>query len=403
MSFQLWHIAWRNLFRNPRRTLASLLTVSLGAGGLTIYQGFNTGMTDSYRENRIRVQYGHAQLYPANYRSKAIEEPWKSWFTNSAEIEQKIKSVKNVLEVYPRVTFFSMIQKGGITLAGKGEGVIPAKENLFFDHLNFEEGHPLENPGEIVLGIGLANGLGVKAGDTVTLLGQTVNGQMNGADLTVAGIFHTGIKDFDDTIFRMDLSDAHSLLGTDRVEYFSLQTTGVNDWDTISTELNRILPGYEFISFDKLDETFYGNAVRFLNSQYQFIRAILLILVGLGIFNMISVGLLERASEVGALRANGEPRQRLVKIFFIENSLIGILGGVLGVLLAWIIVKTILVGGISMPPAPATTRWLLVKIQMLPEHYLKAVLLASMTTLLASMLPIYRLMRRSIPDLLLSH
>jgi putative ABC transport system permease protein len=403
VSLQIIHIAWRNLFRNPRRTLASLLTVSLGAAGLTVYQGFNNGMTNSYRENRIRVQYAHAQFYQQNYRTRAVEEPWKMWFTNAEAIEEKLKKISNVIEVYPRVTFFSMLQKGGITLAGKGEGVVSKKENAFFDHLNFEEGHPLNSTGEIVLGQGLAKGLGAKAGDVVTLLGQTVNGQMNGADLTVAGIFHTGIKDFDDTMFRIDLTDAQSLLGTNRVEYFAIQTTGVSDWDIVSNEVNKKIPGYDLVSFDELDEVFYGNAVRFLNSQFQFMRAILMVLVGLGIFNMISVGLLERAGEVGALRANGEPRKRLMKIFILENAMIGIIGGAIGIALAWVVVEVFLRNGVSMPPAPATTRWLLVKIEILKEHYIQSVLLVSFTTVLACILPIIRLMKKSIPALLLSN
>lgn len=403
MNFKILYIAWRNLFRNPRRTIASLLTVSLGAGCLTIYQGFNNGMTNRYRENRIRVQYGHAQLYPKNYRSQAIEEPWKVWFTDPVIIEQKLKSVKNVIEVYPRITVFSIIQKGGISLTGKGEGVNAQRENSFFDHLNFENGKSLAGPGEIILGKGLAAGLGAKENDTVTLLSQTVSGQMNGADFVVSGIFHTGIKDFDDTMFRIDLKDAQSLLATDRVEYFSLQTTGVQDWESVRMGVEASLPDYEIVSFDELDSAFYGNAVRFLNSQFQFIRFILLLLVGLGIFNMISVGLLERAPEVGALRANGEPRSRLFKIYLIESGMIGFLGGMIGLTLAWITVHTFLVGGISMPPAPATTRWLLVLIEILPEHYLQALSLAVCTTLLASLMPIVRLMRSSIPKLLSSY
>jgi putative ABC transport system permease protein len=403
MNAKIIYIAWRNLFRNPRRTIASLLTVSLGAGCLTVYQGFNNGMTNRYRENRIRVEYGHGQLFPLNYRSQAVEEPWKSWFADPASIATKLKSVKNILEVYPRLTFFSILQKGGISLSGKGEGVISLRENSFFDHLNFVQGHPLTGPGGIILGQGLANGLGAKEGDTITILSQTVSGQMNGADLVVSGVFHTGIKDFDDTIFRVDLSDAQSILATDRVEYFSLQTTGVEDWDKVHKGVVEVLPKYEILSFDELDTAFYGNAVRFLNSQFQFIRFILMLLVGLGIFNMISVGLLERAPEVGALRANGEPRSRLFKIYLIESGLIGLLGGSIGLVLAWLMVNTVLAGGINMPPAPATTRTLQVMIQMLPQYYIQAISLSVITTIVASLLPIVRLMRSSIPKLLSSY
>ncbi len=132
---ELLKISWRNLFRNPRRTFASLCTVALGAAGLLIYQGFNTGVMNQYRENVIHGYYGFGQVFPKDYFGKVHEQPWKMWFADGEEVEKQIRSVPGVTQVFPRVLFYAFIVKGGITLGGKGEGVIPERENTFFTPL----------------------------------------------------------------------------------------------------------------------------------------------------------------------------------------------------------------------------------------------------------------------------
>lgn len=399
---ELLKISWRNLFRNPRRTWASLCTVALGAAGLLIYQGFNTGVMNQYRENVIHGYYGYGQVFPQNYYGKVHETPWKLWFENPEQAEQQIRTSSAVKQVFPRVSFYSFVVKGGITLGGKGEGVIPDRENAFFTAMNFIEGHDLQAPDQIILGKGLAQSLDAKVGDVVTLLTQTVNGQLNGADLTVAGIFFTGKQIIDDSFYRVDLKQAQQLLDTNRVEMFSLATAGVEAWPQVEQDIRKANPALEAVPFEILDKNYYQNSVDFLNAQFSFIRSIILVIVAMGIFNVISTGLLERAGEIGALRANGEKRSRLYKILMIENALLGVLGGLLGIVIAVIVNKTLLAKGIPMPPAPGITRQFFVFLEILPSHYTQALLLPMLATLLASLWPVWKLLRKTIPELLRS-
>lgn len=400
--FELCKIAWRNLFRNPRRTWASLCTVAFGASGLLIYQGFNTGVMNQYRENLIHGYTGHGQVFPKNYFGKTHETPWKKWFEDPDLVERNIRSSAAVTDVFPRVSFFSFIVKGGTTLGGRGEGVIPERENKFFTELNFISGHDLQGPDEIILGKGLAESVDAKVGDTVTLLTQTVNGQLNGADLTVAGIFFTGKKVIDDAFYRVELKQAQQLLDTDRVEMFALATRGVDHWAQAEKEIHQANADVEAIPFEILDKDYYQNSVDFLNAQFAFIRTIILVIVGMGIFNVISTGLLERAGEMGALRANGEKRSRLFQILLIENALLGILGGFLGVCLAILIDKTLLAKGVLMPPAPGITRQFMIFLDIQASHFTQALVLPMLATIVASLWPIIRLLKKSIPDLLRS-
>ena len=399
----LLFLAWRNLFRNPRRTLASLLTVALGSAGLLIYQAFNTGIMNQYRENTIHGYYGYGQVYPAGSYDRVHEKPWEHWIQDPDAVEAKLREIPQVKDVFPRLTVYAFLVKGGITLGGKGQGVLPERESRFFDQMNFIEGHDLQGDEDVILGRGLAKSLGAHVGDTVTILTQTTHGQLNGADLKVSGIFHMGKKIIDDSFFRMPLKVSQQLLDTKSVELFSLATTGVDSWPTIASQLKTKDASLEAIPFEILDKIYYQNAVDFLSAQFAFIRVIILIIVALGIFNTIAVALLERAGEIGALRANGESRKRIALILFMENLILGCAGGALGICIAVMLDRTLLVRGIPMPPGPGTDRMFMIFLQMLPGHYISALLLPAVTAALASLWPIRRLLMRSIPDLLRSH
>lgn len=396
-------IAWRNLFRNQRRTLASLITVAFGAAGLLVFQGFNNGIMNQYRENTIRGYYGYGQIFNHDYYGSVYEKPWEHWIKDPATMEQQLKAIPGIVQLFPRLSFYSFVVKGGINLAGKGEGVLPERETQFFDKLNFEEGTNLNAEDEIILGKGLAKSLDAKVGDTVTILSQTIHGQINGVDVRVAGIFHMGIKAIDDQYYRLHLKTAQSLLNTDQVELFSVQTQGVEAWDDIQHQIETKVPTLQGVRFEILDKVYYQNSVDFLEAQFSFVRSIILLIVGLGIFNTVAVGLLERGGEVGALRANGESVNRLWRIFLLENFFLGIIGGVAGLMIAVLINKTLLASGIPMPPGPGITRHYRIFLEMTPIHYVSALILPASVCLLSSMWPIRKLLSQKIPDLLRTH
>jgi putative ABC transport system permease protein len=378
--------------------------VAFGAAGLLIFQGFNEGIFSSYRENTIRVRYGHGEVFTRGYLTKKVEEPWKMWFENPNDLEAKLRAVPHVRNVFPRVTFYAFLTKGGVNLTGRGEGVVAAQEAKFFSAMNFIEGTDLDRAEDpkaaLILGKGLAASLNAKVGDSLTVLAQTVNGQLNGVELKICGIFHTGSNEFDNTFFRTELSTAQSLLDTTRVERFTLETDGVDVWPEVDAEIEKAIPEAEAQSFEELDRIYYGNSVVFLNSQFAFIRIIMLLIVALGIFNTIAAGLVERSGEIGALRANGETRARVFLILLFESGFLGLLGGACGILLALLIQHTVLRNGVLMPPGPGITRTFRVFVQILPTHYAQALLLPAAATVVAALLPIRKLIRATIPSLL---
>ena len=393
-------LAWRNLYRNGRRTAACLFTIAIGTAGLLIYQSFQNGMMNQYREGLIKVRYAHGYVFTKGYYNKVMEKPWTKWISHHETLEKKLIEIDGIVQTFPRIRFSSFLQKGGITLSGYGAGIVSKRENLFFINKNFEHGNDIQNDNDIILGIGLAKGLNAKVGDTIAILSKTVDDKFKKADVVISGIFHTGVKEFDDRAFRINLHVTKKLLNTDAVELIAIQTTGVEVWKDISLQISQTINDVEAIPFEELDSAYYKNAVDFLNSQFNFIRIIILLIVALGIFNIISSGLMERKGEIGSLRANGEFRRRLFIILVVENTLLGLIGGIIGCIVSVLLNSLFLKEGIPIPPAPGMTRSFDVLLEMEIAHYIQALILPIATTILASTYPILNLINKNIPELL---
>ena len=71
------YLAFRNLFRNVRRTVAVLLTIAIGCGTLFSFEGFINGVLDDYKDSTIHSRYGHGQINTKGYRETVYQEPWK--------------------------------------------------------------------------------------------------------------------------------------------------------------------------------------------------------------------------------------------------------------------------------------------------------------------------------------
>ena len=74
---RLWTIAWRDLGRNRRRTIFSMLAVALGLGLLIVLNGFIAGMVEDSLQNAIRLETGHVQLRSASYEEEKVSLQWK--------------------------------------------------------------------------------------------------------------------------------------------------------------------------------------------------------------------------------------------------------------------------------------------------------------------------------------
>jgi putative ABC transport system permease protein len=381
----IFKIAFRNLRRNLRRTAVTAVTVATGVAGLFAFQGFNTGIMNQYRENAIHIRYGYGQIHTTGYREQVFEKPHEHWIPDAAAVVNSLKNIAGVTHVLPRVEFFALLTNGNISLAGRGMGIDGVAERDFFRRLRMSSGEPLGfHEHGVVLGIGLARSLDLKLGDTLTVLTNTIHGTMNGADLTVVGIYSTGIPAMDDHVFQIQLSQAQNLLDTTAVESLTLGLGGLKDWQPVTTSFLAANKGLEATPFHVLDKVIYQNGVDFLERQFQVIRMIVLFIILLGIFNTASSAILERVQEFGNLRANGDSTADVVTMIGVESLFLSVLGSTLGVVLTYVAHFTLLRQGIWMPPGPGITEGIAVFLELNARDALVAGLLGTVTAVAAT-------------------
>lgn len=362
----LQKLALRNLGRNPRRSLVVTLIVALGTGALFLFLGFNEGIMNQYKDNTIRSRYGHGQIFTKDYRTEVWEEPWEHWIEDYSELEKNLLATEGVDQVFPRINFYGLLTNGNKNISGRGQGVIGEREHTFFNTLNVVKGSNLiDQKDGILLGKGLADTLDLDIGDRVTILANTVYGSLNGVDTEVAGIFHTGSKEFDDTVFRIQLSEAQILLDTEKVETISVGLLSEDKWPQVENLLDRKFPEtYDAVPFHILDKIYYQHSVDWLRSQFGVIQLIILAIVILGILSTVSTSVFERKNEIGMLRANGESKTGVFGLLCLEGFYLGLLGAVIGILFSLFINLVLIPNGILMPPAPGLTRQFYVKIEL---------------------------------------
>ena len=350
-------VALRGLLRNRRRTVVSLATMGIGSAALFLFQGFNTGLLNEYRNNAIHAHYGNGQINNRGYRDKILARPWEAWIADPESVLNSLRQIDGVSHVFPRLEVAGLISNGTRSLGARGMGIDGRAESSFFHTINVIQGNALNDSRDgIVLGKGLAESLGLAVGDRVTLLCNTVFGSLNGADLFVTGVFHTGSRELDDSFFQIQIDQAQLLLDTQKVEKISIGLSRHEDWPRVAQHIEQLPFGLEATPFEVLDKIYYQNSVDFLNAIYSLVGFVILFVVVLGVFNTSTSSILERTQEIGMLRANGESKRDIFMLIACEGLIASVVGALIG-LLSIVLLDTLFLGeGFYMPPGPGITR-----------------------------------------------
>lgn len=387
--------------RQPRSTAVLTATVAFGILGVLIFEAFRTGIMRDYKDRFVFGVMGNGQLFAKGYYEAPPNPPHKGWIHDTESLRQTLRQGPGVVDAFPRMRFTSFITRGGANLVAVGQGVDGPRESSFFTSLPLLEGTLLQDQADgIVLGEGLAKGLKVKVGDQVTVLAQTIDGQINGADLRVAGVFRSGFANVDDVLYFLPLPVAQEILRTDKAESFAIGLKDMDGWDAFASWYQTLGLDHEILPFEEMDKVYYQNSIQFLQNQFHMMLAIFAILTALGVFNFMSNRIHARRRELGMRKANGESMPTMLRYLTTEALLIGCLGSVAGILLAILFTQVLFPKGILMPPAPGALHYYYAKLHLAPARVAIIAIFGPITALLGSMPAIIWVLRRPTTALL---
>lgn len=400
-------LAFRNVFRNRRRTFMTLMMVGGGVAGLLLVGGFFARMFWGLRESTINDGLGHLQIFTAEHFNREEKHVLDTGIDNWRQVAASISTGGHVRGVAPRIEFNGMLSNGVKSGVFMGSAVDPVAEQTLGFTARLASGRDLDSkPGgeiEALVGAGVARSMNVKPGDGLTILAVTSDGALNGIDVQVVGVVNTGFKEMDDRYLRITLPSAQRLLQSERVTNLVVGLDNTDNTDLVAAQLGPRLQGLpqQLVLKKWIDLASYYKQVRSLFSTiFVFLGIIVFFMVLMSSVNTLLMAMFERTREIGTMLAMGTPRSWIMALFVLEATLLGILGAAAGVAGGNLLGVILNHSGIHLPPPPGTTVPMTFRVMYVPSLMVGSSILVIVSLALASILPAIRASRLQIAEAL---
>jgi ABC-type lipoprotein release transport system permease subunit len=332
---KLFVIAWRNLWRNKRRTMITVASVLFAIFIALVMRSMQVGTYEVMLNDAIKNSSGFIQLQHKNYWD---EKTIDNTFELRAELSDSIRALPNITGVIPRLESFSLISSGNITKGVGLMGVNPEIEQSFTklaDRITVGNYFETDNDEGILLGDDLARYLEVEVGDTLVLLSQGFRGATAAGVFPVRGIFHFPAPEMNKNVIFMSLMSAQYFFATDnRITSLAIMLEKPEKLEkTFATLKQTFGSSYGILKWDEmmveLKQQIQSDSIGGI-----FMLAILYLIVTFGIFGTILMMTHERRREFSVMIAMGMQRFKLAFIIFTETIYMGLLGIAAGIVAA---------------------------------------------------------------------
>ena len=327
-------LAWRNLWRNPRRSILTLLAIILSCVFLIFMASFQNGSYSEMIKTAVGTT-GEIQIQVKGYQEdpeirKTIQAP--------DTIVKGIQSLPGIGPIATRAEAFALVssdtQSAGVLIQGV-EPVEEAKISPMDDTISSGSWFT-GDPYEVVVGRALANNLGLEVGKELVAIGQGWDGSTAASVFTVIGIFKSGYQEADRNLIAIPLSTLQETFYMgQRVHRIVINTQPSENPETLAEQINHWLKSqslpYQAYSWSELLPGL-KESIKLDKVSASIMYVILLVIIAFSISNTFLMAILERTYEFGVMLAIGTGRNRLLRMLFLETSLLALLGILLGIL-----------------------------------------------------------------------
>lgn len=325
-------MAWRNMWRNWRRTAIALIAIVLGLILLLFMDGMIRGSDQAIFGNAVRLYGGNIQVHAPGYLAKANRLPLLPLADPDAVV-QAANAQPQVLAAAKRISTGGLVSNREGAFPVAIVGIEPSLEApVSIQAENVAEGRYLldEDGDAILIGRGLADLLEATVGDRITLLGRSQHELMRQRTMTIVGIYDLGMPDAEKGMVFITVPEAQSLYGLrDQVSEVAITLQSVADQPTVLAALHSALPGYEVDSWQTLKPEM-SETIATKGLVVTIFGFIVLLIASIGVLNLMMMAVFERTREMGVLAALGMKGRQVMSLFLVEGALIGAVGALLG-------------------------------------------------------------------------
>jgi ABC-type lipoprotein release transport system permease subunit len=346
---QFLSLAWRNIWRNWRRTVIAIVAIVLGVILLLLFDGLIHGSDQAIFGNAVRLYGGNIQVHVPGFRDKADRLP----MAPLADAEAVVRAARTLPQV---VAAAQRIQTAGLVASSEGSfpvaitGIEPDVEkpvSLQADHMGAGRFLLAEDGEAVVIGKGLADLIKASVGDRITLVGRTSGQTMRQETLTIVGIYDLGMPEAEKSQVFLPLATAQTIYQLrGQATEVSLTLQQVGQEDAVVAALQPLLPTYELDSWATLKPEIRQT----LDTKFafgSFFGLIVVFIACIGILNILLVAVFERTREMGVLAALGMKNRQMLGLFLLEGTLIGVVGAAVGCLLGVLFTGILSIVGIG--------------------------------------------------------
>jgi putative ABC transport system permease protein len=401
-------MALRNVLRNKRRSMLTVISLAFGLGLMLLVLGYANAVKEMQIGSTVRGGSGALQVAKIGFAENLAPNLSAFAFENTKQMEALIRAVAHVTGVSPRLhVAATVVLPDGSESPVQVVSFDPTKEqNVSPDLMSWIEPiNGIQNPfvhsgtHPMILGQGIWNklkeklSLKSKAGGVLSppalLMSNTLEGNISGIEVTPTGVLNSVLPGDTNLIIAPALSIQELIGRSNHVTHFTLQIDSLKNLDKGQSLLQRELgPGFEVVTWSDR-----APMVKDIVDNVQLVLDLLFgvfALVGaLGIANTLILSVHERRKELGTLMALGLPRRYLLKLIACEGTLLGIAGGGFGLCLGAVGTKILHDLGIHIS-APGSVVPVVLRTSVESPHYFASYFGTVAVALVASFWPAFR-------------
>jgi len=334
---QLIKMAYRDLGRNRRRSFFSSLALGIGLALLLWMAAFIQGEMGSAMETSIELQSGHLQIQSQSYDDVKTSLKWEDLVENPDQTAGQVASLAPVRIATPRLFATGIVSVGEDIAGVRVVGIDPlsSANDPFREGMVKGEFITSDDREGILVGLSLAEKLGLDAGSRINLSVNTSNGDVNEQPFIVRGIYTTETNAFDNFTVFVPLAKAQALTQTEN--HASIIFVMLNDIDQTDAVVAALQSSsYKVLTWTKMNE-FLIQYENMANSYMVILYLIVLGITATVIVNTLVMAVFERTREIGILSAIGMRSRTIMTMFLAESSLLAIGGILIGLALGFLL------------------------------------------------------------------
>lgn len=347
-------LAWRNVWRNRRRSLINAAAMSFGLAAIMFGQSMMRSLQYQLIEKATGSFTGHVRI-----QRRDIDEPkFPDKFMADPEPAARVMAADPRVAVWGRrINLTGLVSAPKMSLGALICAVEPDKERLITNMAGYiKEGRYLQE-GEkgVVMGKKIAHRLDVRLGEKVVLMAQAADGSMGAEVFRVVGIHETGSESFDGQMVWIPLKAMQDLLGRPgQANQLAAKLKDIDQAEAVRADWDAKLgPGpVGSLSWRQIDKEIIGIQA-FQDGLLTIVLAVVFAIVALGILNTQLMSLFERVREFGVLMAIGARPRWVVRLLILESALLGLVGTLVGLALGTLLIAHFGHYGLNLPVGDA--------------------------------------------------